>query len=540
MKHWLVVLMTVFVGGVCAASCATGTKLEVTETSSGSAGGTGAAGPGGAGGTATTQGTGADQTTSSSGGSGGAANPCEGVPCDTPPANECDGPDLKVYATVGTCDGGACTYGASTESCPNGCEGGACLGDPCIGVTCDSAPPPACADASTLDVPQEPGTCDGGVCGYSSVLVNCPFGCTAGQCKGDPCAGIMCKEPAASYCSDADHVRVRDLPGTCDPQDGQCDYTTHDEYCAFGCTNGACNNDPCVGVVCPAKASYCSDPSTVVQFDAGQCIDGLPCSYSSMSVGCPNGCINGQCVTCTVDAQCGAGNWCSANQCVACATDLHCGASCVACGGATPKCNGTSCVECLTSAECAAGEMCDGAGTCTPVLGCVPPATACTSGGSQDGGCANAYRISRIDAGTAAGFTVNNGYGLCNRANNFTTGNCGGNTGSDAEYRLFMRQGENANITLTRGNSTCLIGWAGTISLKIYQAACSADCSSCPQTCSTIGYCVQNNNQNTNFVAPSDGWYTIVVDSAGPVEDKGGVFYLNVKLTCAAGSCACQ
>ena len=41
-------------------------------------------------------------------------------------------------------------------------------------------------------------------------------------------------------------------------------------------------------------------------------------------------------------------------------------------------------------------------------------------------------------------------------------------------------------------------------------------------------------------MAPNNGWYTIVVDSVGPVEDKGGFFYLNVKLTCAGGNCTCQ
>ncbi len=634
MKHWLVALMMVFVGGAAAVSCAKGGTVDPSEVSTGAGGGTGATGSGGAGGTSTAQGSGG--TTSGSGGSGG-MNPCEGVLCDMPPPNECDGAGLKVYATVGTCDGGACTYGATTESCPNGCSGGACLGDPCLGVTCNTAPPPTCVDVSTLEVPQEPGTCNGGLCSYMSTLVNCPFGCDADQCEGDPCASVMCNQPAASYCFDADHLRVSDPPGVCDPQDGLCDYPTHDEYCAFGCANGACNNDPCIGVVCPAKVSYCSDANTVVQFDEGQCINGLPCTYASMAVNCPNGCVNGQCIACTVDAQCGSGKWCSGNQCLPCSEDLHCGATCIACGGATPKCNGVACVQCLTNAQCAAGNWCNGssqceacntpqhcgpacaacggqtpicgpsgcveclndvdcgagewcsamtcqtcntdqhcgascvacggatphcngascvecltaadcnvgedcgpASTCIPAVGCVPPAAACTTGGTQDGGCANPYRISRNDAGTASGFTVNNTYGLCNRANNFTTGNCGGNTGSDAEYRLFMLKGETANITLTRGASTCTIGWAGTISLKIYEAACNADCTMCPQTCSTIDHCVQNNNQNTNFVAPSDGWYTIVVDSAGPVDDKGGVFYLNVKLTCSGGSCACQ
>src|SRR5690348_5041074 len=129
MKHWLVALMMVFVGGISAGSCAQGGKVDTgtdTSAAAGSGGGTSAAGPGGAGGTSTMQGTGGGTSSSAGAGGGGGVgmNPCEGVLCDTPPPNECDGTDLKVYVDVGTCDAGACTYGSMKESCPNGCSAG--------------------------------------------------------------------------------------------------------------------------------------------------------------------------------------------------------------------------------------------------------------------------------------------------------------------------------------------------------------------------------------------------------------------------------
>ncbi|MBX3125614.1 MAG: hypothetical protein KF718_02820 [Polyangiaceae bacterium] len=535
MVRWRVLVALAF--GSVAVQCAEGATVDAVPQGGGS-GASGASGAAGLDGGPT--GGAAGGAGVSSGGQSGSdgGNSCAGVACTTPPANECAGADLKVYAEVGTCDAGSCSYGSQTETCPGGCSAGACTGDPCIGVSCNTPPPPTCSSSSTLAVSQAPGTCTGGTCHYAVSQVNCASGCSAGQCAGDPCAGVTCNTPAANYCTNSTHLTVRDLPGQCDASTGQCSYTTHQEFCAFGCVNGACSGDPCVGVVCPPKANFCVDANTLVQHDSGQCVSGLPCNYGSTNIPCAGGCINGQCVACTTSAQCGAGTWCNNYQCVPCNTDQQCGASCVACGGATPKCSGNSCVECTSNAQCASGQVCT-ANTCITPVGCTPPSTACTTAGSQDGGCTNSYRIPRTTAGSVSGFTVNNTYGLCNRANNFT-GGCAG-TGSDAEYRLFMRQAETVDVTLTRGSSTCTIGWSGTVSLKIYQAApCSSDCTSCPLTCNTIAYCLQSNNQNTAFVAPSDGWYTIVVDSQGPVEDKGGVFYLNVKLSCAGGNCACQ
>lgn len=128
-------------------------------------------------------------------------------------------------------------------------------------------------------------------------------------------------------------------------------------------------------------------------------------------------------------------------------------------------------------------------------------------------------------------------FGLCGRNNQFD-GGCDTRAGADAEYRVFAKAGETLDVSLTRGSSTCTIGWSGTISLRVYQDAC-ADCGACPTpACGTQAYCTISNTQAPSFVAPADGWYTIVVDSNGPAEDKGGVYTLNVKLTCS-GACGC-
>ncbi|MCC6217386.1 MAG: hypothetical protein IT376_21185 [Polyangiaceae bacterium] len=354
----------------------------------------------------------------------------------------------------------------------------------------------------------------------------------------DPCVGVPCASPPAAACQDSTHLLVFDPVGTC--SGGSCLYTSRTVDCGFGCVAGVCSGDPCAGVSCDTPpASACATPTTRRTYASVGSCSGGSCTYAPTDTPCPYGCAAGACQSCTLDADCGVGRWCDAGACAPCASDARCGASCAACGGSTPHCldqGGTaSCVQCRTTADCAAGT-CDAAHACaTPT--CTPPASACASGGSQDGGCGNPYRISRTEAGAAGGFTVAGTWGLCGRNDQFN-GGCDTRAGGDAEYRVFARAGETLDVSLARGSSTCTIGWSGTISLRIYQDAC-ADCGACPApTCATQAYCTIANSQTPSWVAPADGWYTLVVDSNGPAEDKGGVFTLNVKLTCA-GACGC-
>lgn len=564
---------------------------------------------------------------------------CNSVTCNMPPTNVCaDATNLLVYEPTGSCDAGHCNYAASMTACANGCVNDACAGDPCVGVSCMTPPANQCADATHLTVNESPGACSDGACSYTSHEEVCPNGCDNGACNGDPCIGVSCNTPPARYCTDASHLKVFDAPGTC--AGGSCTYTNHDEFCAFGCVNGACQNDPCAGVSCTTPpANYCSDMNTRrVYSSPGTCMTGA-CSYMSTDQNCPKGCASGVCLQCMVDGDCATGQWCNGGTCASCNTNAHCGstcanctasgdycnatstmcvdcvldnqcsagnycssgtcatcnvaghcgpscsvcsgttptcggsacvcsgsscgaynqcvggacqkcntasacgASCTACGGSTPFCLDqgatTQCVECLSTSDCTSGKTCNN-GTC--VAGCPAPAAACADGGDQDGSCAGAYTIRRGDA--AAGFEVANVYGLCDRGNDFpSVAGCesgGSSNGADAAYKLYMKTGESIHVVLTRGASTCTSGWNGNISLKIYGTPCSANCATCAQTCSTQQYCQQSNSQNTTFTAPASGWYDIVVDSRGDAaSDTGGVFDLQVTLTCPGGACTC-
>lgn len=336
-----------------------------------------------------------------------ASNPCDNVTCNTPPANTCaDANTLQVFNATGTCSNGQCVYSSSTTSCP--CTNGACATNPCVGVTCSTPPKNHCADSATLAVYDVPGTCSGGTCSYTTHTQYCAYGCVADACKGDPCAGVACATPPASYCSGANELTVYDAPGTCNA--GACSYGNHTAYCQYGCTNGACANDPCQGVSCATPpASYCTDASTLRSFAApGTCSKGT-CTYGSSDQTCSHGCANGVCQNCASQADCGSGQWCNAGTCVACDTATACGPSCVACSGTTPSCGGAAIgCQCATSPDSCGGtsSYCTG-GACAA---CGP--SACGNGRCDCGettttcpndcgpACPTALSLGTFDAGT--------------------------------------------------------------------------------------------------------------------------------------------
>jgi Cys-rich repeat protein len=457
------------------------------------------------------------------------ADPCSGVTCTAPPANYCTtANDLRVFETPGTCSDGDCAYGDHTEFCAFGCVAGSCTGDPCVGVTCNAPPAPVCVGANTRRTYAAAGTCSGGTCTYAPVDENCLYGCAAGACLE---CQVTANCPGGEWCNGGTCVTCN-TDGHCGTSCASC--TAAGDHCNAGGT--ACVD--CVVDGHCAAANYCNGGACAACNVAAHC--GPSCATCSGTT--PT--CNGTACVCTA-ASCGSYNQCVSGGCVECNTAAACGASCTACGGATPYCadlgSTSQCVECLLDTHCPTGETCQG-GVCN--AGCNAPTAACASGGNQDGACSNAYTITRAAAGTTAGFHVNDTYGMCGRANDFAhVASCesgGSSNGSDAAYRLFMKAGESAQVTLLRGSSTCSIGWNGTISLKIYGTACSTNCASCPQTCATLHHCQQANSQNTNFVAPTSGWYVFVVDTRGNAgEDIGGVFDLVVKLTCASGTCTC-
>lgn len=295
-----------------------------------------------------------------------AADPCSGLVCKTPPVNVCkDADELEVFNANGTCSAGVCIYASQYTVCQHGCSMGQCAADPCIGVTCATPPANTCTNASYLKVFDTPGTCSEGNCSYSSHEEYCTFGCASGTCNGDPCQGKICNTPQANYCSDNTHLVVYSTPGTC--ANGTCSYANQSQFCAFGCAFGACKNDPCAGVTCNTPtAAYCIDASKLRKYDAIGTCSGGSCTYGSTDVDCPNGCMNGACKDCTTDAQCSAGKWCDNGACTACTVDAHCGTTCSNCLASGQTCQGGTCA-CATGTKLCGGNC---VSTSLPQMGC--------------------------------------------------------------------------------------------------------------------------------------------------------------------------
>ena len=350
-----------------------------------------------------------------------APNPCANVSCSAPPSSFCENAtDLRVYATQGTCSAGACSYASATTPCPFGCAGGGCVGNPCIGVTCASPPSSVCADATHLTQHDATGTCTGGACSYPSHAVYCQYGCTGGVCNGDPCTGVACQTPSASYCQDATHLTVYDAPGTC--SGGSCSYpNSHLVFCGFGCVNGQCAGDPCAGVSCSTPpASYCTDASTLRVASAPGTCSGGTCTFTAANVACAHGCANGACQNCATQADCGPGSWCNAGTCVGCSTDQHCGTACTDCSASSKVCQGAAtCVQCTLDSQCGPSSWCN-AGTCAACDTSLHCGASCGGCGASTPACvAGACSCNETSCGTSAQCTG----GACVTCN--TVAQCG-------------------------------------------------------------------------------------------------------------------
>jgi hypothetical protein len=263
-------------------------------------------------------------------------DPCLGVACSTPPSASCFDESTQLsYASTGTCAGGSCSYTATKTPCAFGCSDGVCNADPCVGVICDHPPPNVCASAGGLTAYDTMGSCSGGTCSYGSQLEACT--CVSGACTTDPCVSVTCSNPPTPICSDSNTRRVYAAAGTC--SGGSCSYSTTDTACPFGCANGACKADPCLGVTCNSPpATTCANSQTrTVYASPGTCSGGV-CSYSSVSLAC------------------GSNQQCSTGQCTVCGTSGACGSTCSACPGSTPRCevsgSTSQCVQCLSNADC--------------------------------------------------------------------------------------------------------------------------------------------------------------------------------------------
>ncbi len=243
-------------------------------------------------------------------------NLCDGVTCDTPPDNYCNGSYLHSYYDTGTCYAGVCNY---TEKIPVFCSfDGVCVeivgeDDQCESVQCqtnDVVCPDHCVgdtlyyDCGCIGFEQE---CPDNAC-KSEV---CVAGCVDDACV-DLCQGVACNAPPDPYCA-GDISYMYGTTGTC--FEGSCFYnSTIQESCEYGCNSGTglCNTvDPCEGVTCNnPPADYCNGNLSVT-YGTGTCDQGS-CFYPENITECPGVCLNGNCVDCITGEDCpnGVYGWC--------------------------------------------------------------------------------------------------------------------------------------------------------------------------------------------------------------------------------------
>src|SRR5262249_12499019 len=135
--------------------------------------------------------------------------------------------------------------------------------DPCLGKICDSPPAATCFDSSTQRRFDATGSCVDGTCTYQSQDTHCTFGCSNGACKIDPCVGVTCNQPMANVCQDATHLLAYNTIGTCAA--GSCSYASQVIPC--NCVNASCAVDPCANITCTSPpGAVCSAANTLRTF----------------------------------------------------------------------------------------------------------------------------------------------------------------------------------------------------------------------------------------------------------------------------------
>jgi hypothetical protein len=187
----------------------------------------------------------------------------------------------------------------------------------------------------------------------------------------------------------------------------------------------------------------------------------------------------------------------------------------------------SACVQCYDNAHCntGAGEICSNNQCTVPI-----PAESCSTGSQSRDRCSNARIIGRSTAKTSSGYVISDD--TCGASNRVDQSSGCWDAGDDHTYKIYLRAGENAVITLSTSYSCPFYDntyWDGT--LAIYNdAACGS---------SARVWCDDHYEGTTTYTAPADGWYIIVVDGSSAFDDEGD-YTLTVKLqNCVTAGCNC-
>jgi hypothetical protein len=184
----------------------------------------------------------------------------EGIYCYDPP-RECAGESaVKVFENPGYCVddpelGAMCEYlQIDTLPCEDGTctEDGVCSNDPCVGITCLQPTERRCSeDGSSVWAfggnSSEFGTCEAvdglPTCEYQEFEVPCINECINNRCQDQPCGGLVCGTPPASYCDgdrdliefDVDNFNFKQTADSC-----ECAYPATKITCPHICYQGRC------------------------------------------------------------------------------------------------------------------------------------------------------------------------------------------------------------------------------------------------------------------------------------------------------------
>ncbi len=275
---------------------------------------------------------------------------------DLPPLDSAGGHADDLPTTAGSVSSSSGGEAAGSASVGDG------GGDPCLGVVCNTPPASFCADDAHLQAYDTIGSCSAGTCSYHSQLAACT--CKDNVCTTDPCASISCNSPPSGSCVSLSVERSYEATGTC--SNASCSYEPKERDCPANtqCSGGACSvcisNTSC-GPSCAPCSAGTSCKASAGGSQCGDCTSdadcgpGLTCNVATNRCGC-NAALSPRCLGSTVQTCDAKGQWSDTKTC-AWPTPACAGATCVA----PPSCAGlaTTCGP-APGESCCAGLAVDG------------------------------------------------------------------------------------------------------------------------------------------------------------------------------------